>query len=133
MLPLLTGQVSKSPRETFYYFNDDAELTALRYDNWKFIFSEQRSKGTLQVWAEPFTPLRLPMIFNLKTDPYEYAPITSNTYYDWLLEHAFLLVPAQAGVADFIETFKEFPPRQKAASFNVDDVLKKMQEGTGSK
>lgn len=133
MLPMLTGQVAKSPREGFYYFNDDAQLTALRYDNWKFIFMEQRAKGTLQVWAEPFTPLRLPLIFNLRTDPYEYATITSNTYYDWLLEHAYLLVPAQAGVGKFIESFKDYPPRQKAASFNVDEVLKLMQESTGSK
>jgi arylsulfatase A-like enzyme len=133
MLPLLTGQTTKDPRETFLYFNDDAQLTALRYDNWKFIFMEQRVKGTLQVWAEPFIPLRLPLMFNLRTDPYEYADITSNTYYDWLLEHAYMLVPAQAYVGKFIETFKAFPPRQKAASFNLDDVLQKMQENTGSK
>jgi arylsulfatase len=133
MLPLLTGQTTKDPREAFLYFNDDAQLTALRYDNWKFVFLEQRAKGTMQVWAEPFIPLRLPLIFNLRTDPYEYAEITSNTYYDWLLEHAYLLVPAQANVGKFIETFKSYPPRQKAASFNLDDVLQKMQENTGSK
>jgi arylsulfatase len=114
------------------YFNDDAELTALRYDNWKMIFMEQRAKGTLQVWAEPFTPLRVPLILNLRTDPYEYAPITSNTYYDWLLDHAYLLVPSQAYVGKFIASFKDFPPRQKAASFSMDEVLKKMQEGGGS-
>jgi arylsulfatase len=133
MLPLLMGQATKSPRAGFYYFNDDAQLTAIRFDNWKFIFMEQRAKGTLQVWAEPFTPLRLPLILNLRTDPYEYAPITSNTYYDWMLDHAYLLVPAQAGVATFIESFKNFPPRQKAASFNMDEVLQKMQENSGSK
>jgi len=133
MLPLLTGQTKKNPRESFLYFNDDAQLTAMRYDNWKFVFMEQRSKGTLQVWAEPFTSLRLPLIFNLRTDPYEFAQITSNTYYDWLLDHAYLLVPAQAYVGNFIGTFKDFPPRQSAGSFNLDDVLKKMQEGSASK
>jgi arylsulfatase len=133
MLPLLTGQTKKNPRESFLYFNDDAQLTAMRYDNWKFVFMEQRSKGTLQVWAEPFTSLRLPLIFNLRTDPYEFAQITSNTYYDWLLDHAYMLVPAQAYVGNFIGTFKDYPPRQSAGSFNLDDVLKKMQEGSGSK
>ena len=133
LLPLLTGQTTKSPRTEFFYFNDDAQLTALRYDNWKLIFMEQRVPGTLQVWAEPFVPLRLPMIENLRTDPYEYAMITSNTYYDWLLDHAYLLVPAQVYVANFIQSFKDFPPRQSAESFNLDDVLKKMQEGVGSK
>jgi hypothetical protein len=88
--------------------------------------------GTMQVWAEPFVPLRVPLIFNLRTDPYEFAQITSNTYYDWLLEHAYLLVPAQSYVGNFIGSFKEFPPRQSAASFNMDDVLKKLQEGSGS-
>jgi arylsulfatase len=133
MLPLLTGQTTKDPRESFFYFNDDAQLDALRFDNWKFVFMEQRSPGTLQVWAEPFTPLRLPLIFNLRTDPYEFAQITSNTYYDWLIDHAYLLVPAQSVVGKFIGTFKEFPPRQSAASCNLDDVLKKMQQGAVGK
>ena len=87
---------------------------------------EQRAPGTLRIWAEPFVPLRVPKIFNLRTDPYERADITSNTYYDWLLDHAFLVVPAQAIVAEFLATFKEFPPRQKAASFTVDQVMEKM-------
>jgi len=132
MLPLLTGETTKDPRESFLYFNDDAQLVALRYDNWKFVFMEQRVKGTLQLWAEPFVTLRIPKIFNLRTDPYEMADITSNTYYDWLLDHAFMLVPAQAYVGNFITTFKDFPPRQTAASFNLDEVLKQMQNGGGS-
>jgi len=130
MLPLLTGQTTKDPRESFFYFNDEAELVAMRYDNWKLVFLEQRAPGTMQVWAEPFTPLRVPKIFNLRTDPFENADITSNTYYDWLLEHAFLLVPAQAYVGKFIQSFAAFPPRQKAATFNLDEVLKKMQESS---
>ncbi len=124
---------NKSPRESFLYCNDDQQLTGLRYDNWKLVFLEQRVPGTLQVWAEPFVSLRLPKMFNLRLDPYERADITSNTYYDWLLDHAFLLVPAQDYVGKFLMTFKEFPPRQKAASFNLDDVMQKLQESSGSK
>ena len=85
----------KSARESFLYCNDDQQLTGLRYDNWKLVFMEQRVRGTLQIWAEPFISLRLPKIFNLRLDPYERADVTSNTYYDWLLDRAFLLVPAQ--------------------------------------
>jgi arylsulfatase len=132
-LPYLTGQEKKGPRVEFYYFTDEAELTALRFDNWKLIFAEQRAPGTLRVWAEPFTPLRVPLIFNLRTDPYERAEVTSNTYYDWLLDHAFLLVPAQAYVGKFLVSFKEYPPSQTPASFSIDQVMKKLQEGAGSK
>ncbi len=132
MLPLLTGQTTKDPRESFLYFNDDAQLVALRYDNWKLVFMEQRQKGTMQIWAEPFTPLRVPKLFNMRTDPYERADITSNSYWDWFFDHAYLLVPAQAYVGNFLTTFKDFPPRQKAAAFNMDEVMKKLQEGSGS-
>jgi len=132
-LPFLTGQEAKGPRTEFFYFNDEGGLTAMRYDNWKLIFAEQRAPGTLRVWAEPFTELRLPLMFNLRTDPYERANITSNTYYDWLMDHLFLMVPAQAQVAQFLTTFKEFPPSQTPASFSIDQVMKKLQEGTGSK
>jgi arylsulfatase len=133
LVPYLTGQVPKSPRESFFYINDDQQLTGLRYDNWKLVFMEQRAPGTLLVWANPFTNLRVPKIFNLRTDPYERADITSNTYYDWILDHAFLLVPAQAYVGQFLMTFKEYPQRQKAASFNMDEVMEKLKESGGSK
>jgi arylsulfatase len=133
LVPYLTGQVAKSPRESFFYINDDQQLTGLRYDNWKFVFLEQRAPGTMLVWANPFTNLRLPKIFNLRTDPYERADITSNTYYDWLIDHAFLLVPAQGYVGQFLMTFKDYPQRQKAATFNMDEVLQKLQESSGSK
>jgi arylsulfatase len=131
LVPYLTGKVEKSPRESFLYINDDQQLTGLRYDNFKFVFMEQRAEGTLRIWAEPFVSLRIPKIFNLRTDPYERADITSNTYYDWLLEHAFQLVPAQAFVGKFIETFKNYPQRQRAASFNMDEVFAKMKESGG--
>jgi len=133
LVPYLTAQVEKSPRVSFFYINDDQQLVALRYDNWKIIFLEQRDPGTLGLWANPFTNLRVPKIFNLRTDPYERADITSNTYYDWLMDHVYLLVPAQAYVGQFLATFKEFPQRQKADSFNLDEVLRKMQESGGSK
>jgi len=82
--------------------------------------------GTLGLWANPFTPLRIPLILNLRRDPYEIAPITSNTYYDWLLDRAYLLVPAQDIVGGFLMTFKEYPPRMKAASFSLDQVMEKL-------
>lgn len=128
-LPYLTGKETQAPRQDFFYFSDDGDLTALRYNNWKIVFAEQRAQGTLKVWSEPFVRLRIPKIFNLRMDPYERADITSNTYYDWVLDHAFILVPAQAYVAKFISTFKEFPPRQKAASFTVDQVLETLKKG----
>ena len=132
LVPYLTGQVAKSPRKSFFYINDDQQLTALRYDNWKILFLEQRAPGTMLVWANPFTNLRLPKIFNLRMDPYERADITSNTYYDWLIDHAFILVPAQDYVGRFLMTFKDYPQRQKAASFNMDEVLSKLKESAGS-
>jgi arylsulfatase len=128
LVPYLTGQAPKSPRDSFLYINDDQQLTGLRYDNWKIVFMEQRAPGTLRVWAEPFVTLRVPKIFNLRTDPYERADITSNTYYDWLFDHVFLLVPAQDFVGQFLASFKDYPQRQKAASFNLDEVFKKMKE-----
>ena len=129
ILPMLTGEMQESPRKEIFYFSDDGDLTALRYNDWKMIFMEQKAQGTFRVWMEPFVPLRVPLIENLRRDPYERATITSNTYYDWLLDRAFLLVPAQAYVGQFLATFKEFPPRQKAASFSLDQVMDKMQSG----
>jgi arylsulfatase len=134
LLPYLTGQAKESPRKEFFYFNDDSDLVGLRYDNWKFVFMEQRATGTLRIWAEPFTPLRFPKLFNLRTDPYERADVTSNTYYDWWFDHAFICVPAQGIVGKFLATFKEFPPSQRAGSFGVDQVMEKLKEGAaGSK
>jgi arylsulfatase len=128
LLPYLTGQEKKSPRIEYFYFSDDGDLTAFRYDNWKIVFMEQRATGTMRIWSEPFTALRVPKLFNLRTDPYERADITSNTYYDWFFDHVYLLVPAQQIVGQFLATFKEFPPRQKAASFSIDQVVDKLAE-----
>ena len=96
------------------------------------IFMEQKARGTFRVWMEPFVPLRVPLIENLRRDPYERAEETSNTYYDWLLDRAYLLVPAQAYVGKFLATFKEYPPRQKAASFSLDQVMDQLSEGGGA-
>jgi arylsulfatase len=129
MLPLLTGQTTVSPRKEFFYIGDEGDLFCLRYDNFKLVFAEQRKPGTMGVWAEPFTTLRLPKIFNLRTDPYERADITSNTYWDWIFDHAFILVPAQKIVGDFLTSFKEYPPSQKTGSFAINKVVEQLQQG----
>ncbi len=133
LLPLLTGQTKEDPRKEFFYFGDEGGLNCLRYDNWKLVFSEQRSKGTMGIWAEPFTELRLPKMFNLRMDPYERADITSNTYWDWEISHAFVMVPAQAIVGQFLSTFKDFPPSQETGSFSINKVVEQLQHGAGGK
>jgi arylsulfatase len=131
-LPYLTGETAESPRKHFFYVNDDGDLTAVRFDNWKLVFLEQRTVGTLAVWADPFVPLRVPKMFNLRTDPYERADTTSNTYYDWVLDHAWLAVPMQGYVAQMAQSLALFPPRQKPASFGIDQVLAKLEAGLPS-
>jgi arylsulfatase len=131
-LPYLTGQQPNSARKEFFYFSDDGDLVALRYDNWKAVFAQQRAEGTMLVWSEPFVRTRLPWLFNLRTDPYEFASVTSNSYWDWYFDHVYLLVPMQTYVAQFLETFKEYPPRQKAASFTVDQVMEALTKSLTS-
>jgi arylsulfatase A-like enzyme len=130
-LPYLTGKEDKGPRDEIFYFSDDGDLTALRYKDWKAIFMEQRAEATFQAWREPFVPLRVPLLVNLRRDPYERGMVTSNTYDDWFLDRVYLLMPAQAYVARFLETFQEFPPRQKAASFSLDQVMEKLSPPGG--
>ena len=130
LLPYLTESEKKSPRKEFFYFSDDGDLLGLRYDNWKVVFAQQRQQGLLKLWGEPFVQTRLPWLYNLRTDPYERATITSNTYWDWYLNHVFLLVPAQDVVGKFLGTFKDYPPRQKAASFTIDQVMQKLTPPT---
>ena len=132
LTPYLSGDAEEHSRPGFLYFSDDGDVLAMRYHNWKIVFMEQETKGTLYLWMHPFTTLRTPKIFNLRTDPFEYADITSNTYYDFILRHEFMFAPAQKIVAEFLETFKEFPPRQKAPSFSLDQVLEKLQNGVRS-
>ncbi len=126
LLPYLTGEVDKSPRQGFMYFNDDGDFVAIRYDNWKVAFEEQRMEGTFRVWSEPFVTLRVPKLFNLRTDPYERADITSNTYYDWLLRNDFMNAAGITLATQFLQTFEEFPPRQRAPSFGIDQAIEKM-------
>jgi arylsulfatase len=132
-LPYLTGQQERGARNRFFYFTDDGDLACLRYENWKVVFLEQRMPGTMAVWLEPFTQLRGMKMYDLRADPYERADITSNTYFDWLIDRAFVIYGAQAVVAQFLETFKEFPPSQRAATFGVDQAMEKMRQGIGSK
>ncbi|MFI8716676.1 arylsulfatase [Stenotrophomonas sp. NPDC077464] len=126
----ITGKSAESPRKLFLYFSDDGDVLGLRYDNWKVLFMEQRCRGTMQVWAEPFTRLRLPKVFNLRTDPFEYADITSNEYYAWFLKHAYILYGAFAIADQFAATFKDFPPVQSPNSFTIDDALKALHDAS---
>jgi len=131
MLPYFIGEANDSPREWFFYVNDDAELVAIRYRDWKVVFMEQRAKA-MACWAEPFVPLRVPKIFNLRRDPFERADENSNTYWDWALDHVFILVPIQNLVAEQLKSFQEFPRRQLPSSFNLDRVLETLQEGSAN-
>ncbi|HTF79875.1 MAG TPA: arylsulfatase [Bradyrhizobium sp.] len=127
-LPYLTGQQENGARKEFIYFNDDGDIVNMRYENWKIVFEEQRQRGTMQVWAEPFTKLRLPKLFDLRADPYERADITSNTYWDWLVtDGPFIVFAAQPVIGNFLATFKEYPPSQRPSSFSIDQIVEKMQ------
>jgi arylsulfatase A-like enzyme len=123
---LLSGQ-GPAPRKEFFYFTDDGDLCALRYAKWKAVFLEQEAHG-LGVWKKPFTPLRLPIIFDLRADPFERADVDSGAYETWFAEHLFLLVPAQAFVAQFLASFRDFPPRQKSASFTVEQAFEALRK-----
>jgi arylsulfatase len=128
-LPYLTAQQPNSARKEFIYFNDDGDLVAARIENWKIVFEEQRVNGTMRIWAEPFTKLRVPKFFNLRSDPYERADITSNTYYDWLMSDAAgVIVAGPAIVGQFLTTFKDYPPSQRPSSFSIDQMVEKMQQ-----
>ena len=129
-LPYLTGQEESGPRDRFFYFSDDGDLLALRYKNWKVHFMVQDQEGTLEIWQREFRNLRIPYLFNLRTDPYERATITSNTYWDWYFARAYALYPLGDIVGEFLATFAEFPPRQKAASFTIGNALDALQPQT---
>jgi arylsulfatase A-like enzyme len=133
LMPFLSGLEDNSPRRGFFYWSDDGELMALRVDNWKIHFLEQRAHG-LGVWKEPLVDLRVPGIFNLRSDPFERGNVDASVFYDkWLFDRAYLLVPAQAIVAEHLKTFKDFPPRAKAASFSIGNAMEKlMPKDTGA-
>jgi len=125
LVPYLKGEVAESPRKEMLYWSDDGDLMALRYENWKAVFAEQRAES-FKVWSEPMVHLRVPKLFNLRSDPFEKADKNSIYYNDWLIRRVFLLVPAQVFVARWIQSFKEFPPSQKPASFSIDQVMEKL-------
>jgi arylsulfatase len=128
LLPFLKGEVKENPRKGFLYWSDDGDLMALRVGHWKCTFMEQRAKG-FAVWEEPLVTMRLPDIYNLRSDPFERAKEDGTLFYaKWKADRAFLLVPAQAIVAQFLQTFKDFPPRQKPASFSIDQALEKARQ-----
>jgi len=129
LLPFLTGKEARCPRREFLYFSDDCEFLNLRYENWKMVFAEQRSPGTFALWSEPFVPLRIFKLFDLRSDPYERADITSNTYYDFIIRHIFMMAPAVMYVEKFLATFEEYPPSQVPQGVRIQEVLEKMQQG----
>jgi arylsulfatase A-like enzyme len=132
LLPALKGDSADWPRKEMVYWSDDGDLMALRYTRWKVIFQEQRAEG-FKVWSDPFVKLRFPMLIDLRSDPFEKAPQGAINYNDWAAHRMFVLVPAQAYVAKWLTSFQEFPPRQKPASFSIDDVMKKLEAGPRSK
>lgn len=130
LIPYFKGEVKESPRHEFFYWTDDGSLANLRYDRWKVVFMEQRAHG-LEVWQEPLVTLRFPKLFCLRTDPFERADHEAGDYARWRVDHAFVLLPAVAFVSKHLETYQQFPPRQKPGSFNLDQVLQKLQQGGG--
>ncbi len=128
LAPALKGEAAW-PRRDFIYWTDDGSVAALRYDNWKMVFLEQRGHG-FDVWQEPFVTLRLPKLFNLRSDPFERADKEGMGYAQWRIERAFLIAPAGAYVAQWLQSFKEFPPRQKPGSFNLDRVMDAVTSGS---
>jgi len=132
MLPYLSGEVQESPRNFFFYFSDDGDLLAIRMNDWKVVLMEQRAKQ-LMAWLEPFVPLRAPKMFHLRRDPFERADENSNTYWDWMISHIYKIYEMQGLVAQQIEDFVKYPPRQKPASFNLNAVMRTLEEAQSSK
>src|SRR5262245_50159315 len=128
LIPFWKGEVKENPRKGFLYWSDDGDLVAIRVGNWKATFAEQRAQG-MGVWREPFVPMRIPKLYNLRSDPFERGDYDGSMFYDkWMADRGFLLVPAQAAVAEYLKTFVEFPPRQKPASFSIDQALEKARQ-----
>ena len=125
-LDYLSGKSKESPRNEFIYLNDSAEIVAIRVNDWKAIYLENRAEQ-LQVWREPFVHLRLPLLFNLRRDPFEKSQHNSNTYHDWMIDRAFVLVPLQAVASKFLMTLKEFPPSQKPGDWSLDSLEKQIK------
>ncbi|BAQ16384.1 arylsulfatase [Methyloceanibacter caenitepidi] len=131
MLPYFMGDVEESPRDEFIYVNDDGQIVAIRYKPWKAVFLENRGKA-FEVWREPFVELRVPLIFNLRRDPFERAQHNANTYNDWVLDRAFVLVPMQGLAAEFLKTMQDYPPSQTPGAFNLSKIEEQLKAGVGS-
>jgi arylsulfatase len=130
MLDYLSGKSDSSPRKEFVYVNDDGQIVAMRYNAWKAVFLENRGEA-FGVWREPFTELRVPLLFNLRRDPFERSQHNANVYNDWFLERVFVLAPMQQLGAQFLMTMKEYPPSQTPGSFNLEKVQKMIEAGMG--
>jgi arylsulfatase A-like enzyme len=130
-LDYLEGKTDQSPRHEFWYVNDDGQIVAARYDDWKVVFLENRGQA-FEVWREPFTELRVPLIFNLRRDPFEKAQHNANTYNDWVLDRAFVIVPIQALAAKFLQTMQDYPPSQTPGSFNLSAIEAQLKGGLGN-
>ena len=130
LVDYLSGTVEESPRHEFWYVGDDGNVVAARYDDWKAVFLENRAHQ-LDVWREPFIELRMPLLFNLRRDPFEKSQHNSNTYHDWMIDRAFVLVPIQALATRFLQTMAEYPPSQTAGSWNLTAIQEQLEEGMG--
>jgi arylsulfatase len=128
----LSGKVKESPRKEFIYVNDDGQIVAMRYEAWKAVFLENRGEA-FGVWREPFVELRVPLLFNLRRDPFERAQHNSNTYNDWFLDRVFVLAPMQQLAAKFLVSMKDYPPSQTAGSFNLEKVQKQIEASISGK
>ena len=131
-LDYLSGKTDKSPRNEFWYVNDDGQVVAARYLDWKAVFLENRGEA-FGVWREPFVELRVPLLFNLRRDPFEKAQHNSNTYNDWFLDRVFIIVPIQAMAGQFLMSMKDYPPSQTPGSFNLEKIQKQIEAATGGK
>jgi arylsulfatase len=132
LLPLFKGEVTESPREEFLYWTDDGSVAALRYKDWKITFLMQDAHG-IHVWTNPYTALRAPLLCNLRMDPFERAFDETIGYHRWWVDHMFIFAPAGAYVGEWLQSFREFPPRQKPGSFNLDNVMAAISKGAGDK
>ncbi len=130
MLDYFSGKTNESPRNEFWYVNDDGQIVAARYDAWKVVFLENRGQA-FGVWREPFIELRVPLLFNLRRDPFEKAQHNANVYEDWFLDHPFVIVPIQGMAAKFLMTMKEYPPSQSPGAFNLSKIEEKLRSSTG--
>jgi arylsulfatase len=131
-LDYLSGKTQESPRKEFWYVNDDGQVVAARYNDWKVVFLENRGEA-FGVWREPFTELRVPLLFNLRRDPFEKSQHNSNTYNDWFLDRVFIIVPIQGLAAQFLQSMKDYPPSQTPGSFNLTKIEEQLRSGAGSR